>query len=183
MRRVDIELPEQLIDKSGECWLWLGPTNEDGYGYHKRQRVHRVALAKKLGRPLVAMALHSCRVPGCCNPDHLREGTHLDNMRDMADHGTHDGKNRRGEKHPLAKLTDKQRKEIRDSPSSGVKLAAQFDVSPGCISMIRGKLPPRLSDKQKQRIKTSTLSCGKLSTIFGMSKSTVHNIKVGNYEH
>lgn len=130
----EIELPEHLIDKSGECWMWLGGTNSEGYGYYKQQRVHRVMLAKKLGRPLVAMALHSCRTPGCCNPDHLREGTHLDNMQDRAKQGMYDGTSPKGEKHHNAKLTDKQREEIRDSSLPGGQTGRSIRRQPSVYS-------------------------------------------------
>ena len=132
-----IKLPENLIDKSESCWIWQGGKNSDGYGYYKRERVHRLVLSEKLGRPLKGMALHSCGNRLCCNPSHLREGTHKENMQDMSKHGTHDGKNRRGEKHPRSMLTDKQREEIRNSDERTSVLAKQYGVSAPCISMTR----------------------------------------------
>jgi len=46
----------------------------------KSHKVHRVALERKLGRPIKPgyLALHTCDNPSCCNPDHLFEGTHKD---------------------------------------------------------------------------------------------------------
>jgi hypothetical protein len=132
-----IRLPEDKIDKSGDCWLWLGGVNGDGYGYYKKQRVNRIALEAKLGKPLKGLALHSCGNRLCCNPEHLREGTHKENMSDMTKDGTHDGRNRRGEKHPLSKLTDKDRVFIRESNLRGCELVSKFNVSPATISMLR----------------------------------------------
>jgi hypothetical protein len=177
------ELPDNLIDKTGDCWLWLGGANGDGYGYYKGQRIHRLMLQAILGRPLKGMALHSYGVRLCCNPEHLREGTHADNMKDMTTHGTHDGRNRLGEKHPLAKLTDEQRKLIKQSKVRGAELAKRFNVTPGCIVQVRGKLASKLSDEQKAEIKASSLSCNKAAKVFGVSASTIHNIRTGKYGH
>lgn len=132
-----IELPDELIDKSGDCWVWLGGTNGDGYGYYKQKRVNRIVLEKKLGRKVTGLALHSCGNRCCCRPDHIREGTHLDNMEDMKKHKTADGKNRKGEKHPLSKLTDHQREVIRNSAAKGVELSRKYGISQSAVSMIR----------------------------------------------
>ena len=74
------------------CWLWLGSTDRQGYGWftwpgqgrrRQKYRAHRVALAL-LEPPSTEelLCLHSCDVPGCCNPNHLRWGTAADNVRD-----------------------------------------------------------------------------------------------------
>ena len=70
------------------CKLWTGLKDRQGYGRvkidGKMHRVHRVALAKKVGRKLLRseLALHSCNNPACYNEDHLRIGTYADNNRD-----------------------------------------------------------------------------------------------------
>ena len=50
----------------------------------KIRPVHRLALERKLGRPITPglHVLHNCDWPSCVNPEHLREGTHNDNMHD-----------------------------------------------------------------------------------------------------
>lgn len=50
----------------------------------QKKRVHRLALERKLGRPIRSgyQALHTCDYQSCINPDHLYEGTPADNARD-----------------------------------------------------------------------------------------------------
>lgn len=74
------------------CLLYEGTLNKNGYGIlpkpvHGSRLAHRAALAEKLGRPVDGMARHTCDNPPCVNPEHLLEGTQLDNMRDMVERG------------------------------------------------------------------------------------------------
>lgn len=71
------------------CWLWTGARSEKGYGQfaltHRHQvRAHRYSLHLYLGREPKGLVLHSCDNPSCVNPLHLSEGTHEENMRQMA---------------------------------------------------------------------------------------------------
>jgi len=58
------------------------------------------------------MVLHSCDNPPCVNPGHLRIGTSTDNAADRAERRR--GREHRdvGEKHPAAKLTEVQARQI-----------------------------------------------------------------------
>lgn len=100
------------------CWPWLGYRNGAGYGQiekmvNYRRHVmlaHRVAWALHNGQqvPDGLMVLHSCDNPSCCNPAHLRVGTHADNMRDMDDRKRRRVGNRcreRGHRHPAARFS------------------------------------------------------------------------------
>jgi len=95
-------LPTRFWDKVAEpnengCWLWTGrrsvpsvKTKTSGaYGRVMYMGVqmgaHRLFAADAKGEiPKGMHVLHSCDVKHCVNPDHLRYGTHKDNMRDMA---------------------------------------------------------------------------------------------------
>lgn len=79
-------------DRSGDCWIWTGATNGNGYGRFVYDGIHiyahRAALAFAVGEiPPGMVACHSCDNPPCVNPDHLRVGTMKDNVRDMHERG------------------------------------------------------------------------------------------------
>lgn len=136
------------VDRSAgpnSCWPWTAAINREGYGvFHpdksKTERTHRFALSLHLGRPIRsdAFVLHSCDHRPCCNPAHLREGTHLDNMRDAVSRG----RQKRGVGDPNAKLTDQSVLEIRLRASRGerlVDLASEFAVCQATVTgVVRG---------------------------------------------
>ena len=76
-----------VIDEHG-CWIWQ-MHRAGGYGHininGKDLRVHRVVWEFENGPiPEGLHVLHNCYrgKHGCCNPDHLRLGTHKENMND-----------------------------------------------------------------------------------------------------
>ncbi len=82
----------------------------------------------------VCHAPHSiCGHKNCVNPQHLRVGTHTENMRDMITDGT----SLRGTKHHKNKLTEEQVREIRRRSDENQRiLGEEFGVSHGTISDI-----------------------------------------------
>lgn len=82
------------VEKTDSCWLYRGFIKWDGYGWLCRNgrymTAHRYAWTLTNGEPPAgAHILHQCDVPACCNPDHLRLGTHRDNMAEMMERGRH----------------------------------------------------------------------------------------------
>ena len=72
------------------CWEWTrGMTT--GYGMLRVDRkpilAHRFSLQLHLKRPIEkhVEVRHMCHNTKCFNPEHLKEGTHAQNMRDMVD--------------------------------------------------------------------------------------------------
>lgn len=127
------------------CWLWMGGHGKRRYPhfYHggKTLYAHRVSLELSLGRPIKPGldALHSCPDgdnPMCVNPDHLREGTHAENMQDMASRGR---PRVWGERCRTAKLTDAQVLELRGLSDSGMlqrELGAKYGITQQVVSKI-----------------------------------------------
>jgi len=69
------------------CIPFGGVKNKGGYGIlaaaaHGSRLAHRAALAEKLGRPVRGNALHHCDNPPCIKPEHLYEGSTIDNVED-----------------------------------------------------------------------------------------------------
>ena len=71
----------------------------------------------------------------CCNPRHLFLGTQRDNQQDCVTRGRRP--NRKGSRHPLAKLSEQDVIAIRNSAGPGAVLAAKFSVAESTICQIR----------------------------------------------
>ena len=73
-----------------ECDEWEASTNSNGYGKlvinSHWMLAHRLVWMQTFGNTDL-LVLHSCDNRSCINLDHLRTGTHQDNMRDMKERG------------------------------------------------------------------------------------------------
>lgn len=81
----------------GDCLVWIGTTDKDGYGkfYWKGMhlRAHRVAWEIVHGAiPCALLVCHTCDNPACCRIEHLFTGTPKDNTDDMMNKGRHNGR-------------------------------------------------------------------------------------------
>lgn len=91
----------EKVNKTDSCWLYTGFKKWDGYGWVARARgdgtyrwmtAHRYSWILAHGEPPEGMhILHECDVPACCNPGHLRLGTHTENMGEMKARGRANG--------------------------------------------------------------------------------------------
>ena len=124
------------VAEPDDCWEWTAGKNGDGYGYFHGRRANIVAYELTKGAP-EHFVLHTCGNRACCNPAHLYDGTHQQNMQDMQRDGTHDGKNRRGAKHPMTRLSEANVIAIRESTEMGIVLAERYGVCKATISQIR----------------------------------------------
>ncbi len=80
------------VDKSGDCWIWTGRLDQDGYGKYRFQlravRAHRWSYEEANGPiPAGLIICHHCDNPPCVRPSHLYAGTHADNDRDKRTRG------------------------------------------------------------------------------------------------
>lgn len=80
------------VDKSEECWLWLGAKNKQGYGSLKISgkmcRANRITFELTKGSiPPGLIVRHSCDNPPCVNPSHLILSTLKQNTQDMMQKG------------------------------------------------------------------------------------------------
>jgi hypothetical protein len=130
--------------KKHECWEWQASFFPDGYGLFwfsgRNFRAPRFAYKITYGDPPPdkPWVLHKCDNPVCVNPAHLEAGTCSKNTRDAFLRGRI--KPRRGEKHPLAKLTEKDVRAIRRLWERGgmsvAEIKQRYDVTADTIKMI-----------------------------------------------
>jgi hypothetical protein len=133
---------------TGRCWNWTGHLTDRGYGVFApsksaQYRAHRFAMHAYLGRDPRGLVLHSCDNRACVNPHHLSEGTHAENMAQMAERR----RAARGPRHPKAKLTHSKAVAInvlhRGGDYSTRELARMFAMHQSTIAaIIAGQLWP-----------------------------------------
>ena len=130
---------EGRIDKTGDCWLWMGTKNDYGYGIFLLPgeipvRAHRYAYEFFVGPIPDGMIIrHTCDNPPCVNPDHLKIGTKAENNADTAERRRHNY----GTKHWNGRLTNKQVAAIRRSTATTRALATKYGVHYSHIFRIR----------------------------------------------
>lgn len=132
----------KLIKGPNECWLWQGTTDQDGYGIlcfkYEIIKAHRFAYCIYKGHIADGLfVLHTCDIPGCCNPDHLYVGTVQDNINDRTTRNRVAHNN--GTKNGNCKLSELQVAEIRRLRYLGISstiIAKQFGVKHQHISRI-----------------------------------------------
>lgn len=136
------------VDKSGDCWIWKGESDREGYGRFvkagRRIGAHRVSLALSTNRVEPTLfVLHSCDNPPCVNPAHLRYGTHVENMKDMTSRNRGASVSRmRGEGNHHAKLTASEVLAIRAELAAGVRnrdIVKRYGISAQTVSNIRSR--------------------------------------------
>ena len=85
-------------DTTDDCWEWQSRKTKDGYGNMRTQKAgktysyaHRVSwmLEHWEDIPDGMVIRHTCDNPGCVNPNHLKLGTQLDNIKDTVSRNRH----------------------------------------------------------------------------------------------
>jgi hypothetical protein len=126
----------------GGCWEWTAGRDRDGYGrfwvYGITSYSHRVSFMIHHGHLPGNCIMHTCDNPACVNPDHLRPGTHTDNMKDMKEKG----RSKIG--HPKKRLSAEARNAIASDlalPGNRIRtLAKKYRVDPALLRRYRSKL-------------------------------------------
>jgi hypothetical protein len=132
------------IREKHECWEWRGAINTYGYGnLHVKgkngpARAHRIAyhLAAPAESIEGRVIRHRCDNRKCCNPHHLKPGTHSDNAMDAVHRGRAGGFQTKGEANGQAKLTEAQVRAIRSDTRMQKDIAAEYGISKALMSGI-----------------------------------------------
>lgn len=115
-----------------QCWPWTGKVNKkDGRPYitieGKRRPAYCVVLELYSGKlQHKQVARHACDNKLCCNPQHLRFGTHQNNMDDMKER----------ERHGLSKITVRAIRRLLDKGRSHKGISELYGVSREAITAI-----------------------------------------------
>jgi len=129
------------------CLVYQGPLDRNGYGERPRfrsrggpRRLHRWVMEQVFGPDAISgkVVMHLCDNPPCFRFDHLRIGTPRDNVEDCMDKG----RRATGARHPQAKLSEHDVREIRRRASTGEDqraIANDFDIGRNNVSMIHTK--------------------------------------------
>ena len=132
-------------DAVTDCDIFTGCKDTHGYGQIKNKGknilVHRWVLENSKGPiPNGMCVLHSCDTPACVNVEHLRLGTHAENMKDKHFRGRSNNVPRgHTHKRPRAKVTEEQVVAIKvalAAKKSQISQAVRFGVSRNLISEI-----------------------------------------------
>lgn len=131
----------KIVKSTSGCWVYTGYKDKYGYGQIRQSTprkmifVHRytyyyyklMPILKTLNKD--TLVLHKCDNTSCCNPEHLFEGTHKDNIQDKVN------KNRqaKGVINGRAKLTKEQVVEIYLMKGSLKDISNKFKVSAGTV--------------------------------------------------
>lgn len=136
------------VERDGDCLIFIGATDSGGYGTvtwsGQKLRTSRIVAEHHLGPPPPDKphVLHSCDNPPCVEIDHLRYGTHPENMQEMMlrgrwyhAHGVGNGK---------AKLTPWRVNLVRQRHAAGetlTSIARSYEVDPSTLSrLVSGEL-------------------------------------------
>lgn len=125
---------------NGDCWLWTGNLNKDGYGMlsvaGRLTRAHIISYEMHNGPVEKGLCVcHFCDVRECIRPDHLWLGTPRENAADMAQKGR--AAVIYGEANHASRLSEVQAQGILSDTRKQSVIAREYGVSPATVCMIK----------------------------------------------
>ena len=131
------------------CHQWMGKLSWQGRAVFPESIRERFEVSVMVSRYVLGQvttcpdaklkSIHSCDNPSCINPGHLSWETQGFNLQDMTQKGRRaygDKLSSKGEKNPMAKLTEEQVKWVLSTELTGRKKARVLGVSEVMISRI-----------------------------------------------
>ncbi len=131
----------QYVDRSGDCWIWIGSQTgkrdiyrKPSFGVRSQNFVaYRISwMIHYKEDPGDLLVCHTCDNPLCVKPQHLWLGTHSDNQKDSHDKGRVYSSNRR-------KIQEWDLEKIRELREAGWTLQAianRYNVTKTTIHLI-----------------------------------------------
>lgn len=137
-------LSNTIPEPNSGCFIWLGAVSGSGYGqiklFGKQSNAHRIVyeLANNKVLDTCTVVRHKCDNPLCVNPDHLCEGTQMDNRQDAVTRN----RTASGQRNGNARLSDSDVPRIFSLKSEGKtqqQIADVFGVDRSTIGYILRK--------------------------------------------
>lgn len=139
MKTLEARVDEKwILNPETGCHEWTANKNNRGYGIiwfnGKMRLAHRVRYFLQYGEiPDNVVIRHKCDNPSCCNPNHLEQGTHKDNMEDMVSRK----RQASGSNNGRTKITPEIVLKIRESSKTQDELAKEFGISQSQVGRIK----------------------------------------------
>lgn len=116
-----------------DCWNWVGPIEEQGYGVFgwngKKIKAHRLSWVLTKGEiPKGLFVCHTCDNRKCVNPKHLWLGTVQDNNRDRDLKGRNGWGGNPWQLNPNVKLNPDSVRDIKEKWLSGMDYQEIGDI-------------------------------------------------------
>jgi len=121
----------KIRKETSGCWVWQAAYDAAGYGRfwlgRRMQPTSQAAYRLFVGEiPQGLCVLHTCNNKGCCNPAHLRLGTHAENMADLAVAGNNS----------LRKLSAARALELRKQGKTLAAIGAEVGASAQAVHQL-----------------------------------------------
>lgn len=126
------------------CWIWNGDSNSKVNPLlrinGKYQLAYRVSWFFETGEWPTLQLNHKCDKRRCVNPNHLFEGTQLDNMRDMIAKGRKVNHDSSGGNNGRSAMTDVKALEVKQDYDNGTMSVKELSDKHGISTAVAYKL-------------------------------------------